>query len=217
MAAFCTNCGSEVQGKFCAKCGTPLGAASGAGTGSAASSPGGMGGPGPGASAPPPPPPNPNPAYGNPQYGNPQYGNPQYGAPPGGGAQYYNNPAAAPGAAPQAGGLEENVASALCYALTVLTGILFLVLAPYNQNRLIRFHAFQAIFFWAAAVVIWIAKFIIFSFMSAIPFVGVMLSLMVSAIISLGLLIVWGMLIYKAYNRERWVLPIIGPLAEKQA
>jgi uncharacterized membrane protein len=25
------------------------------------------------------------------------------------------------------------------------------------------------------------------------------------------------MLMYKAYNRERWVLPVIGPMAEKQA
>ena len=36
---------------------------------------------------------------------------------------------------PQAAGLEENVACALCYALGLLTGIVFLVLAPYNQNK----------------------------------------------------------------------------------
>ena len=29
--------------------------------------------------------------------------------------------------------------------------------------------------------------------------------------------LLWLMLMYKAYNRERWVLPFIGPLAEKQA
>jgi len=33
----------------------------------------------------------------------------------------------------------------------------------------------------------------------------------------LGFFILWLMLMYKAYNRERWVLPFIGPLAEKQA
>ncbi len=43
-------------------------------------------------------------------------------------------------------GLQENVAAALCYALGFITGILFLVLEPYNKNRNIRFHAFQSIF-----------------------------------------------------------------------
>jgi len=29
--------------------------------------------------------------------------------------------------------------------------------------------------------------------------------------------VIWVFLIYKAYNREKFLLPIIGPLAEKQA
>ena len=32
-----------------------------------------------------------------------------------------------------------------------------------------------------------------------------------------GFFVIWGMLMYKAYNNQKWVLPIIGPLAEKQA
>ena len=42
--------------------------------------------------------------------------------------------------------MADNVASALCYVLWLLTGVIFLVLAPYNQNRNVRVHAFQAIF-----------------------------------------------------------------------
>jgi len=53
-------------------------------------------------------------------------------------------PGAAPGVA--AAGMTDNAASALCYVLGLITGILFLVLAPYNQNKTIRFHAFQSIF-----------------------------------------------------------------------
>src|SRR5690242_13181818 len=56
---------------------------------------------------------------------------------PGAGAQ----PAAAPAA-----GIGENGASALCYVLGFITGIIFLVLDPYNKNRNVRFHAFQSIF-----------------------------------------------------------------------
>ena len=171
--AFCANCGAEVQGRFCAKCGAPAPAA-----GASA-----------GAAPPPPPPPaaSPFPA------------------------------AAGPAPAAQAAGLEENLACALCYVLTLLTGILFLVLAPYNQNRLIRFHAFQSIFLNIA----WIAIYIVLSIVSvalfSIPFLGAMLSIVLHLAAFLGFFILWLMLMYKAYNRERWVLPFIGPLAEKQA
>ena len=50
-----------------------------------------------------------------------------------------------------------------------------------------------------------------------IPFVGAMLSIVLHLGAFLGFFILWLMLMYKAYNRERWVLPFIGPLAEKQA
>src|ERR1051326_2215582 len=40
-----------------------------------------------------------------------------------------------------AAGLPENTAAALCYLLGFVTGIIFLVLEPYNKNKLIRFHA----------------------------------------------------------------------------
>ncbi len=95
--------------------------------------------------------------------------------------------------------------------------MLFLVLAPYNQNRLIRFHAFQSIFLNIA----WIAVFIGISVVSIvvlpIPFLGAILSVILHLGAGLGVFILWLMLMYKAYNRERWVLPIIGPMAEKQA
>ena len=53
---------------------------------------------------------------------------------------------------PAATGMTDNAASALCYVLGLITGILFLVLAPYNQNKTIRFHAFQSIFMSVACI-----------------------------------------------------------------
>lgn len=113
--------------------------------------------------------------------------------------------------------MAENVASALCYLLGVLTGILFLVLAPYNQNKTIRFHAWQAIFAWVACVVLGIALNIVLGIFLRIPFLGAMLDLVLLPVFFLGIFILWLMLMYKAYNKQRWVLPVIGPLAEKQA
>ena len=53
----------------------------------------------------------------------------------------------------QSEALAENVAAALCYVLGLVTGILFLILTPYNKNPLIRFHAFQSIFLNVACIV----------------------------------------------------------------
>ena len=174
--AFCANCGADVQGRFCAKCGAPAAAA----------------GAGPAAQAPPPPPPPPPAASPFPA-------------------------AAGPAPTAQAAGLEENLACALCYVLGLLTGILFLVLAPYNQNRLIRFHAFQSIFLNIAWIAFYIVLTIVGFALFSIPFLGAMLSIVLHLVAFLGFFILWLMLMYKAYNRERWVLPFIGPLAEKQA
>src|SRR6267154_4263414 len=52
-----------------------------------------------------------------------------------------------------ASGMTDNVAGALCYLIGFITGILFLVLDPYNKSKFVRFHAFQAIFFHAAFIV----------------------------------------------------------------
>jgi uncharacterized membrane protein len=101
--------------------------------------------------------------------------------------------------------------------LGLLTGVLFLVLAPYNQNRLIRFHAFQSIFLNIAWIAVFIAISIISIVLLPIPFLGAMMSVILHLAAGLGVFILWLMLMYKAYNRERWVLPIIGPMAEKQA
>jgi uncharacterized membrane protein len=157
--AHCTNCGAEVQGKFCQKCGTPI--ADGMGTAT--------------------------------------------GAP-------YNSPTA-----PVAAGMTDNMAAALCYILGLVTGILFLVLAPYNQNKKIRFHAFQSIFFHVGMIVVFIVFTVVGTILGQIPVLGPIVGLLGSLVIWLGAMVVWVLLMYKAYNNERLVLPIVGPLAEKQA
>ncbi len=170
--AFCSNCGADVQGRFCPKCGTPSGTPAGASSGSSASS-----------------------APGAPPVGSP--------------------PPPAISAAPA--GLQENVAAALCYLLGVLTGILFLVLEPYNRNPVIRFHAFQAIFAWIAAMVIGIVLNLLAIAITALPFIGWLIDILVWLAFSLGAVGLWLFLMFKAYNKERFVLPVIGAWAEKQA
>lgn len=125
--------------------------------------------------------------------------------------------ATAGGAAPQpapaapATGMTDNAASALCYVLGLITGILFLVLAPYNQNKLIRFHAFQSIFLNIAWIVFWMVFNIVFA---AIHMFSL---LFLSPLIGLAFFVLWIYMIISAYQGKTVVLPIIGPIAQGQA
>ena len=113
-----------------------------------------------------------------------------------------------------AGGLDANLASALAYLLGFITGILFLVMAPYNQNKTIRFHAFQSIFlsvgWFVLVIVINILSFILPWFLSTLLWFVLMIG-------GLGIFVLWLVLMLKAYQGSKLVLPIVGPLAEKQA
>jgi len=117
----------------------------------------------------------------------------------------------------QSAGMEENMASALCYLLGWLSGVLFLVLEPYNKNRTVRFHAFQSIFFNVAIIPVYIIVGIFSFILHYIPVLGALLVVLIYALLGFGFFGMWLFLMYKAYNKEKFVLPLIGPLAEKQA
>jgi uncharacterized membrane protein len=123
--------------------------------------------------------------------------------------------AGAPAAA--SSGMTDNVVAALCYLAGFITGIIFLVIAPYNQNKLIRFHAFQSIFLCVAWFVIWVGLTILSLVLGHISFVLAALFGIVHLVIGLGFFGLWLYMMYKAYNNTKVVLPVIGPIAEKQA
>ncbi|MBV9760129.1 MAG: hypothetical protein JO340_06165 [Acidobacteriaceae bacterium] len=147
------------------------------------------------------------------------------GAPSGGGAagpppgQSYAPPPGSGYAPPpsgiQAGGLATNVAGALCYLGWLVTGIIFLVLAPYNQNKTVRFHAYQAIFLSIAVIIVSIVLGILLS----ILFVGGMwwTGVLVHRLWDLCIFILWLYMMYMAYSNKMVKLPVIGDLAAKQA
>jgi uncharacterized membrane protein len=106
-----------------------------------------------------------------------------------------------------ASGLTDNVAGALSYIPII--GLIFLLIEPYNRNRLIRFHAFQSLFLLAAAIVCNILIGILTSMMWSMYFLW--------ALVRLAFAVVWLFMIFKTFSGAKVVLPIIGPLAEKQA
>jgi len=99
-------------------------------------------------------------------------------------------------------GLDENVAGLLCYVLGWVSGIVFLILEP--KNKFVRYHAIQSIIVFGA---ITIASFIL----SWIPFIGVFLGWALSVLA----IILWIVLMVKAYQGKKYKLPVSGNMAEK--
>lgn len=112
-------------------------------------------------------------------------------------------------------GLSENSAGALSY-VTIIPAIIFLVMPPYNKSSYIRFHAWQSVFFTVACIVLWVALIIVRVILSSIPFIGLMIYPLI-LLFDLGVFILWLVVVLKALNGQKFGLPIIGVLAEKQA
>jgi uncharacterized membrane protein len=104
-------------------------------------------------------------------------------------------------------GISDNVAGALCYFGAIVTGIIFLILAPYNQSKFVRFHAFQSIFLFVAWLILWMV----------LGIVSHGLIFFLAPLIGLAGLVLWLYMMYTAFNYKKVKLPLIGDLAEKQA
>ncbi len=111
-------------------------------------------------------------------------------------------------------GLAENAAGALCYLGGLITGVVFLVIAPYSQNPRIRFHAFQSILFSLAWMLAW---FVIVAVGMVLPFSLAMMVSLFSLLLWGGGLLVWLLLLWKAYQGETLSLPVIGGIARQQS
>ena len=95
--------------------------------------------------------------------------------------------------------LDENIRGALCYILGFISGIFFLLTE--KKNKFVRFHAMQSTITFGALFLI-----------SFIPIFGWILSVFIAPFSLLfGLF-----LMYQAYQGEKFKLPVIGDLAEKQ-
>ena len=101
-------------------------------------------------------------------------------------------------------GLSDTAASALAY-VTFIPALVFLLVAPYNQKPVIRFHAIQEL----GLTVIGICL----HFLLVIPILG----LMVYVVGGIGLLVVWVMCIIKASQGSAFKVPFIGDFAEQQS
>jgi uncharacterized membrane protein len=108
-------------------------------------------------------------------------------------------------------GLSEAAASGLAY-LTFIPAIIFLIVAPYNQNSNVRFHAWQSIFLSIAWAVVWIVLMVI----GVIPLLNFIL-VVLTPIVAIAFLILWVFVLYQAFQGKRLKIPVVGDFALKQA
>ena len=121
-------------------------------------------------------------------------------------------PSASSGPAMQvSGAMADNVASALCYLVGLITGIVFLVLEPYNKNPVVRFHAFQSIFLNLAWIVI------AFGFNIVVGILHIWSLFFLTPLIGLAFFVLWVIMLIQTFQGKTIVLPVIGSLAQQQA
>lgn len=134
------------------------------------------------------------------------------GAAVGGAATAASGGGGAAPAAASSGGLTSNVAGALAY-LTIIPAIVFLVAEPYKRDRFVRFHAFQCLFLAAGGFVVYFCL----ALFAVIPIIGWIVGLLFIPLVGLALFATAVYSAYNAYNNRKFMVPVIGKLAEQQA
>jgi uncharacterized membrane protein len=131
-------------------------------------------------------------------------------------------PYVSPAGAPVTGGLSQNAAAALSYALGWITGIIFLVI---DKRPYVRFHAAQSIATFAGLHLIRILIGGIFGMgflfggyhRLGYGWGGLGLGIGLLGLLGLFTFVIWLVCIIKAASGERFMLPIVGPIAENLA
>lgn len=100
-------------------------------------------------------------------------------------------------------GLESNIAAALAYI--PILAIVWLLVEPYSKDRFIKFHSIQSI----ALAVVSIGLSIV---LLIIPIVGWILL----PFFELGIFVAAVICAVKAFQKEKFKLPVLGDFAEKQ-
>jgi len=100
----------------------------------------------------------------------------------------------------------ERGAAAIAY-LTLIPAVVLLLLPALRANRFVRFHAWQSILLWAVFLILTV----IALFLSNIA--AAMIFLLLGVLGSLAMFFLWAVLSLKAWQGERFELPLFGMLA----
>ncbi|MCL5970492.1 MAG: hypothetical protein M1450_03260 [Patescibacteria group bacterium] len=96
----------------------------------------------------------------------------------------------------------KNVKGALAYLLGPFTGAFFLLTE--KSNGFVRFHAMQSLILFGALFIVHIVLTFSLIGLILIPF------------LTIAEFVLWILLMWKAFNGEEFMLPVVGELAKKQ-
>ena len=120
-------------------------------------------------------------------------------------------PAANPGTGAESG-LAENVAGLLCYVLGWVTGIIFFLI---DKRPFVRFHAAQSIVTFGALHIISIILATAFGMSLWMGgWTGFSLGWMLIEVLNLVALVLWIVCMVKAYQHQKFLVPIAGNIAQ---
>ena len=122
----------------------------------------------------------------------------------------------APRAQGKVGFFHENIAGVLAY-FTFIPASVFLFVAPYNKNRFVRFHAVQSLLFCATVVLVAFVLKLGGLLLFIIPVVGPLVLVLISMFVGLAALVIWLVLLVKAFQGEMFKLPGLGDFSEQYA
>lgn len=133
-------------------------------------------------------------------------------------AQTSAAPSSAPSFAAQpsaTAGLQENVAGTLCYGLGWLTGLIFLLI---DKRPFVRFHAAQSIAVFGVINILYLVLGQVFVVGVVVggP-VGYGFGSVLLLLLRVGSIGLWVLLMVKAYQGQRYKLPLFGEYAESLA
>jgi uncharacterized membrane protein len=98
--------------------------------------------------------------------------------------------------------------AAACY-LTWLAGAVILFLPALRKQRFVRFHAWQSVLLWGVFSILTVLALLLSNLAAAMIF------LILGILASLAMLFLWIVLTVKAWQGERFELPLFGSLAER--
>ncbi len=108
-------------------------------------------------------------------------------------------------------GMQANIAGLLCYAVGWISGLVFFLIE--KENKFVRFHAMQSMIVFGALFVLQIAVGMLMGIFAMIH-LGILIPLF-NGLVILASLILWVVLMIKAYQGEKFKLPVAGNIAEK--
>ncbi|MCX5666221.1 MAG: DUF4870 domain-containing protein [Candidatus Omnitrophica bacterium] len=97
-------------------------------------------------------------------------------------------------------GMQPNMEALLCYVFGFITGLIFYLIE--KENKFVRFHAMQSI--------------VVFAGLFVIGFI-IMFIPLINLIFWAVELVIWIVLMVKAYQGEKFKFPIAGDIAEKNS